>query len=243
MKKIVVVVLFLSLVKPMQAQHIYPDWAYIKSFGSDVGSLGKAIKSPTDKLISTTLLIGATESFLFSNDLFIKNQFQNHTTLTTTAITKYVEPLGRGSTALGGSALLYAGGYLFKNIPLQKAGLLGFKSVVMSAALVTLIKYTVQRQRPNTTSNPYNIHGIWNTHQYVSFPSGHSSDAFALATAVCSQIKNKYWHIPIYAAAAAVAVSRVHDNKHWASDVVMGSCIGYFTTRFIIRQTHFNVVN
>ena len=58
---------------------------------------------------------------------------------------------------------------------------------------------------------------------------------YTQASSTYSAEKNKWLHIPLYTLAGAVAVSRVHDNKHWASDIILGSLIGYATTKAVLK--------
>jgi undecaprenyl-diphosphatase len=61
----------------------------------------------------------------------------------------------------------------------------------------------------------------------TSFPSGHSASAFAFAQGVSSVAPGL--SVPLHAAAAAVAYSRVHTGVHYPGDVVAGSLIGIVT--------------
>jgi membrane-associated phospholipid phosphatase len=81
-------------------------------------------------------------------------------------------------------------------------------------AIVQTLKFTVRRTRPNGT--PY------------SFPSGHSAATFALAAVVERHLGYRL-ALPTLAIAAYVATSRLHDNVHYASDVLFGAAIGTAT--------------
>ena len=72
--------------------------------------------------------------------------------------------------------------------------------------------------------------------QQESFPSGHATNAFALASAVAAHSSG--WIIPTiaYSVASGVAASRLNDNVHWASDVFAGALIGASTGRFIVHR-------
>ena len=58
-----------------------------------------------------------------------------------------------------------------------------------------------------------------------SFPSGHTTTAFAFATAVFMEHDWQYF-VPAFALATFVGVSRINDNKHYLHDVVAGATIG-----------------
>jgi membrane-associated phospholipid phosphatase len=79
---------------------------------------------------------------------------------------------------------------------------------------------------------------------YRSFPSGHSTAAFAFAAAVSSETQRWWpgtrWVIgPIlYGGASLTGLSRIYDNAHWASDVMAGAALGTFTGVKIVRYQH-----
>jgi membrane-associated phospholipid phosphatase len=91
---------------------------------------------------------------------------------------------------------------------------LGFAaSSLATVGLVTaLMKVTVGRERPNGRG-------------YQSFPSGHTSISFGVAEVV-STLYGNWWGMPFYGAALITGISRIHDNKHYLSDVMAGAGLG-----------------
>jgi membrane-associated phospholipid phosphatase len=73
--------------------------------------------------------------------------------------------------------------------------------------------------------------------RYVSFPSGHTANAFALATVVAMQYRDEPW-VPVlaYTVAASVGLSRMVLDRHWASDVLIGAVVGHFVSRLVVRN-------
>jgi PAP2 superfamily len=69
-----------------------------------------------------------------------------------------------------------------------------------------------------------------------SFPSGHTTVAFALATAVADQTHDGWSDYVLYGAATLTALSRINDNNHWASDVLVGGVVGYLSARCVTRR-------
>jgi membrane-associated phospholipid phosphatase len=61
---------------------------------------------------------------------------------------------------------------------------------------------------------------------FSSFPSGHSTSVFALATLLALFEKNKKWNVCYLAGAVAVGYSRIYLGQHFLGDVLMGSFIG-----------------
>jgi hypothetical protein len=93
------------------------------------------------------------------------------------------------------------------------------RAQILSQIYVTGLKLAVQRPRPDA-SNTY------------SFPSGHTSSAFATATVIQGHFGWKAG-IPAYAMAAFVATSRVASDKHYLSDVLVGAGIGMAAGRTV----------
>lgn len=235
--KLILLSLFFLPIFNASAYHCV-DRGYFKSYYYSSKYLCKKIAHPSDKLIVGAIATTGAEMILFTYDAQIKTFAQHWRTPQSDRITKFIEPIGRGYIPLGISAGIGVLGCITHNNTLTNAGLQSFKALIITDAVVGIIKYSVQRTRPYATDNPYNIHSIFNTRNNVSFPSGHTADAFAMATAICHFIPNKYYHIPIYLLATAVGLSRIHDNKHWASDVFMGAVIGTAVTKTILSKKY-----
>lgn len=94
-----------------------------------------------------------------------------------------------------------------------------------SAEVVTeLFKYTVNRVRPSDRY-PNDVFVTSPTHKY-SFPSGHTSLAFATATTLSLQYHEWYVTVPAYLWAGSVGYSRMYLGKHYPTDVLGGAAIG-----------------
>jgi hypothetical protein len=125
--------------------------------------------------------------------------------------------------AFGAQALigvgLYTGGRLAGKGRLARTGADIMRAQILSQAYTQAIKFTVQRERPDGSN-------------HVSFPSGHSASAFATATVLQRHYGWKVG-VPATVVAAYVATARVHDNKHYLSDVVFGAAMGIAAQRTV----------
>ena len=154
-----------------------------------------------------------------------------------------------GAFIIGGA--MYATGRLSHSERLAELGLYGTEALVVGEGVGSLLKDTFGRARPfvDTVPNPDNwqvFRGFTGGDKYRSFPSGHSVAAFAAAAAVSSET-SRWWPGAIYVigpamygGAALVGLSRMYENRHWASDVIMGAAIGTFAGTKVVRyhRTH-----
>lgn len=134
-------------------------------------------------------------------------------------ISKSVKPL-----VIAAPLMSLANGFLIQKDSISKVNAINLTIAVGGNATITYItKKIVQRERPYDRYpelDPYNME-----HSY-SFPSGHTSNAFALATSLSMTYKKWYVVVPAYTWAASVAYSRMHLGVHYPSDVMAGAVLG-----------------
>lgn len=142
---------------------------------------------------------------------------------------------------------LYGVGRVSGRRSLADVGLHATESIVLGQIFTQGIKDLAGRARPLVdVHNPHNFvfgRGFGND-SAQSFPSGHTSSAFSAASAFTAEIG--YWRpnlklpagIVLYTAASLVGVSRMYNNKHWASDVLGGAALGTFTGWKVVQYNH-----
>jgi len=106
-----------------------------------------------------------------------------------------------------------------KNRFIDRTALLGLSGGILGLT-ATLTKYTTHRLRPNKTD-------------YLSFPSGHTSTAFAGAEFLAQEYSGKsvWYGVAGYAIATTTGVFRLYNRDHWFSDVVAGAGFGILSTK------------
>src|SRR5262249_35799906 len=108
------------------------------------------------------------------------------------------------------------------------------EALVQSAVVVQALKLASGRERPDTSESEGKF---WQSG--TSFPSGHSAAIWTLATTLSGEYPNNQWlKWGSYALATTVAVSRVTGEKHFVSDVVVGSTIGFLIGRMTVKMHH-----
>lgn len=150
-----------------------------------------------------------------------------------------------GAAIIGTS--MYTIGRLSKQDRLAQLGLHGTEALVLGTVVGSVLKDTFGRARPfvdTISPNPNDFQlfrGFNRGDQYRSFPSGHTLAAFAAAAAVSAET-SRWWPWAsytigpaMYGGAAAVGISRMYNNRHWASDVILGAAIGTFAGTKVVR--------
>jgi len=148
-----------------------------------------------------------------SYDSRVKNYAQTHGLMS--------QDLSRFGDLYGGkyahwvlfSALL--GNGLARSVPkpqLKRQLTYAFSAMVVNGAVTAGLKVAVGRKRPNGRG-------------YRSFPSGHTSHSFTVA-AIADEIWGPAVGVPAYLIGGLVALQRIHDNKHYLSDVIAGAGLG-----------------
>jgi membrane-associated phospholipid phosphatase len=215
----------------------YPklDKSYLKSYWHDSKSfIISPVKWKKKQWIQLGVVTGAGV-LAYTQDEKVQKYFTGQQSATADKLSKYIfEPFGRFSPVIIGG--LYIGGRLSKDNRLAGTSLTAAKSLVVSAVCAGIVKQLTHRHRPfqDVVPDHANWDGPFNDIHYTSFPSGHSTAAFSVATVFAMEYSSTIW-VPAlaYTLATGTVVSRLYDNKHWASDVVIGSALGFVTARFM----------
>jgi len=132
--------------------------------------------------------------------------------------------IGGLPTILGASFATYMIGRSEHMNRLQHLGMDEIEAAMLSEGIVEGAKQIGRRDRP------LNADGSKQTG--FSFPSGHSATTFAAATVLQQHLGYKAG-VPTYLIASYVAASRLHDNRHFASDVIFGAATGIVIGRSV----------
>jgi hypothetical protein len=116
----------------------------------------------------------------------------------------------------------------------RETGLLSAQALVNSVIVESALKGITQRARPMAGRERSEFFDGGN-----SFPSGHSTQAWAVATVIANEYKDRRAvQILAYGIASAVSVARFTGQKHYLSDVVVGSALGYAIGKYVYTTHH-----
>lgn len=130
--------------------------------------------------------------------------------------------IGYGATQFGTAVVTYTWGKVEKEPRVVHLGVDLLRAQIVTQVLTYGIKLAAQRERPDKSDG-------------YSFPSGHASVTFASATVLQRHLG---WRaaVPTYSVASYVAISRLHENRHFLSDVTFGAALGIVSGRTVTRH-------
>ncbi|MDP4284928.1 MAG: phosphatase PAP2 family protein [Bacteroidota bacterium] len=165
-------------------------------------------------------------------------------------VSKYITDFG-GAYEGYTLAAFGAYGFIFNNKKMQTATLLATQAYIAGAAVGGVTEFLSGRTRPSyytagTEAEPKFLGPFSKTANTSvvkkinsSFPSGHTTVSFAAATVFAMEYRDKPI-VPIiaYSAATMIGLSRISENKHWATDVLVGAALGILTGREVVNNYH-----
>lgn len=106
-----------------------------------------------------------------------------------------------------------------------------------AGAITTVLKLAFGRARPFVEDGSKSF-GNWFIldDTFHSLPSGHATVAFSISTVLANNTKSDLLKIIAYVPAVLTAISRVYQDKHWASDVLLGGIIGYAAGNWVTSK-------
>ena len=151
-----------------------------------------------------------------------------------------------GSFIIGGA--LYGIGVVTDRPNLKDLGWHGTEAVLLGSGITGVLKGVLGRARPDmfpdTRPSDFQFAKGFSVANRQSFPSGHTTTAFAAAAAVTSEVNRMWprytWYAGpvLYGGATLVGLSRMYHNRHWASDVALGAGIGTFSGLKVVKYSH-----
>ncbi len=128
-------------------------------------------------------------------------------------------------TYLGDGAVDYV---IASALPDEEAKLDAQKAILVSGVSTFVLKSIIGQKRP---PGPIEYKHFTLDSNYHAMPSGHTATAFALATSIATHYP-EYKRLS-YTMATLVGISRLYEDRHWASDVVAGAVVGYYSAKFV----------
>lgn len=136
-----------------------------------------------------------------------------------------------GAAAVG--AVFYFAGRAGHDPRARETGLLSWEALVDSELVVVPIKAIAGRKRPLELHRGDFFRGG------TSFPSGHAIHAWSVATIIADEYSDhRSVQVVSYGIATAVSIARFSGEKHFLSDILVGSALGYGIGRYVYHAHH-----
>jgi membrane-associated phospholipid phosphatase len=137
---------------------------------------------------------------------------------------------GCSFAVLGGFAVV---GLVSKNRGAMNVAVDGLlASAIASGVVAPLSKFVVGRARPGAEEGASHFAPFSGD---ASFPSGHATQAFAVASVIAAHDGRLWVRVVSYGLAGSVGLARVYQDSHWTSDVVAGAILGTVVGNAVVR--------
>ncbi|HQH33798.1 MAG TPA: phosphatase PAP2 family protein [Petrotogaceae bacterium] len=140
-----------------------------------------------------------------------------------------IDSLTDAKISLGLSSALLVSSLFFDCSEFKDVAFRSFQAGTASAAVGYLLKHAAGRARPFTEEGKNSFMG-WTaaSDDYLSFPSGHSIVAWAVVTPYAQKYGQWLYILPL-----TVSAMRIIEDKHWTSDVIAASALGFILGTFM----------
>ncbi len=189
--------------------------ALLRGYFDDVANL------PSVENLYVTIMGGAGAVAVHPVDASFNTHLQSHYALVNSF---YIPAKYYGATLeqVGLALAAYGFGRLSDKPKVSHVGMDLLRAQMLTETLVGPLKLATHRERPDGSNRQ-------------SFPSGHAAVTFAGATVIERHLGWRKSALA-YVVAAYVATSRLHDNRHYASDVLFGAAAGTIAGRTVTRH-------
>jgi membrane-associated phospholipid phosphatase len=214
------------------------------TFGGEISDGARRLAGETADLAVTpfevsnnnifiTLGVAGAVGLLYAFDRQIQDKLTAGQSSTLDRATDTGSAIGNPFLQLGLAAIVYGGGIMADSPEWKETGAMMGEALILADATSLILKEATGRGRPDTTHAKGDFQPFGFRKDYDSLPSMHTSSSFALASVLSSRTENLALKAAYYGTAALVGYSRVYQNKHWASDVVLGAALGELCGRVV----------
>ncbi|HTV10181.1 MAG TPA: phosphatase PAP2 family protein [Candidatus Aquilonibacter sp.] len=139
---------------------------------------------------------------------------------------------------IAGPVVMYGTSLATHNDHLRESGLLGGEALIDSEIFDTIIKLSTFRERPTAATNYDGKFYQTSAGIDSSFISGHSILAWSSAAVLAAEYPSPWHQAALYTGAGATALTRVLAEKHFPTDVLLGSAAGWLIGHYVVRAHH-----
>lgn len=173
--------------------------------------------------------VGVTYAF----DTDIRNQFNRSKNSSLDIAADIGAIMGDPYLHLGIAALVYGGAIANDSAKWKEVGEMLGEALILADTSTLILKEVTGRGRPLVTVHKGDFKPFEFKNNYDAFPSMHTASSFAMASVLASTSESMALKISSYGAATVVGLSRIYQNKHWASDTLLAAILGELSGRIV----------
>lgn len=181
----------------------------------------------------TATVAGLLFAATMLGDRGLRMEAQEHRGTTSNSVARLANNFGDWKVVVPALTAGYLTGELAGSSRLKRVFLHAGAAAALATGVTTSLKYAIGRTRPPFAGDPDQFRPFSGA---SSFPSGHTTVAFAIATSIAEETDDNWSDVVLYGAATLTAMARVNDDRHWASDVLIGGLIGHLSGRWVSRK-------
>jgi membrane-associated phospholipid phosphatase len=233
------IVLIVVLVAPLAhaEEDIFTSTQVLKEQVKRLGNEGlEIIETPVDVKnygLIGTLAVGGAVGLTYVFDTDIRNKVQGIKSKTLDNATDVGNIIGNPFVHLGVAGVVYGGGILAGSPKWRETGEMLGEAAILADATGFILKEAIGRARPFVNGDKGSFRPFQFKTDYDSMPSLHTASSFAMASVMASTSESLLTKALYYSVATFVGFSRMYQDKHWASDVVLGAAIGELCGRVV----------
>ena len=183
--------------------------------------------------------LGAAAAVSFSQDSHVARDVVSHDPDFNNTADNVSYDLLYGYVA--GSVTMYGAGLVGHNDRLRETGLLSGEAEVDAEIFDTVVKLASFRERPNVDNYSGRFYQT-SAGTDSSFISGHAITTWAAAGVIAAEYPSPWAQTAIYTGAAATSLTRVLAEKHFPTDVLLGSAAGWLIGHYVVRAHHHHFI-
>jgi len=247
MKNILTCMLLICLITIGFSGAVFAEEAISYSFTEEVGNAGNRLLAESRDFATTPFQLENSNLFLtlgvagaigltYGFDGQIRDKLQQNRSRSIDKAADTGSLIGDPYLHLGFAALLYGGGIMAESPRWKETGEMLGEALILADGATLILKEATGRGRPIATSHKGDFKPFGFKSNFDGFPSMHTASSFAMASVLARTSDSMSVAVLSYCAAVFVGFSRMNQDKHWASDVLLGAAIGELAGRVAISQ-------
>lgn len=204
------------------------------AFNVGLGFLSYPTRIETNDMLYLTGAAGVTGTLFLLDQDIRKSALKNKSSFNDQLFK--IDDYLNGPNVTYASVGIYLTGFFMTEDNLRLTGLYALETLFLAQSMTGILEYLFGRSRPYAGSDNMNFKIFrGRKEKYKSFPSGHTTNAFAFASIMAMSVDNLYWKTLWYGGAGLVGIARVYHNVHWFSDAFFAAAIGYTFADYVVN--------